>query len=236
MQYKSSIDDVIGHHKVIVSTHASMSTKNLKTLELQLSSMEKLLVELDESTKKGDNDGAVMDGLRGYHHTPLTVEEERSTGYGRWRTVRMTNSVAHAFRTTSLPPPHGPPPASSLASLASLGSSSAPQHQHQHQPPSAELDTKEEPEEDDVVEMNKLHSLIRWNKKPLQMRELLLQTPTLVDVHDPRNGNTAIHIAAQNGHLDVVKMLIESCADLNAKNSKGNTALHVRSFLFFFLK
>lgn len=224
VQYKSSIDDVIGHHKVIVSTHTNVSTKNLKTLKMQLSSMEKLLVELEESTKKGGNDGAVIDGLRGYHHTPLTVEEERSTGYGRWRTVRMTNSVAHAFRTTSLASPHDPPPASS----ATLG---VPQQQHK--PPSAELDTKEE-QEDVVVEMNKLHSLIRWNKKPKQMRELLLQKPTLVDFHDPRNGNTAIHIAAQNGHLDVVTLLIESGADLNAKNSKGNTALHVRYFLMNF--
>ena len=87
-------------------------------------------------------------------------------------------------------------------------------------------------EEDDVVGMNKLHSLIRWNKEPLKMRELLSLKPNLVNVHDPRNGNTAIHIAAQNGHLDVVTMLIETGADVDAKNSKGNTALHVSRFFF----
>ena len=87
-------------------------------------------------------------------------------------------------------------------------------------------------EEDDVVEMNKLHSLIRWNKEPLKMRELLSLKPKLVNEHDPKNGNTAIHIAAQNGHLDVVTMLIESGADVDAKNNKGNTALHVSRFFF----
>ena len=44
---------------------------------------------------------------------------------------------------------------------------------------------------------------------------------------DPDNGNYAIHIAAQNGHLHVAQLLIEAGADVNAKNANGLSALHM---------
>merc|ERR1712039_732311 len=44
---------------------------------------------------------------------------------------------------------------------------------------------------------------------------------------DPKNGNRAIHISAQNGNIHLVKLLIREKADVNAKNGKGNTALHM---------
>ena len=40
------------------------------------------------------------------------------------------------------------------------------------------------------------------------------------------DGNTALHRAADNGHNEVTKRLIEAKADLNMKNNEGNTALH----------
>ena len=39
-------------------------------------------------------------------------------------------------------------------------------------------------------------------------------------------GYTALFYAAENGHVDVVKLLIEG-ADVNAKNQYGNTPLYV---------
>lgn len=39
-------------------------------------------------------------------------------------------------------------------------------------------------------------------------------------------GNTALHIAAKNGHLNVVNLLLQSTIDVNARGSSGNSALH----------
>jgi len=37
---------------------------------------------------------------------------------------------------------------------------------------------------------------------------------------------SALHLAAQKGFTDIVKLLIESGADVNAKNDYGLTPLH----------
>ena len=43
-------------------------------------------------------------------------------------------------------------------------------------------------------------------------------------------GQTALHLASENGHLETVKFLIESKADIEAKdNLFGKTALHLAS-------
>jgi hypothetical protein len=42
-------------------------------------------------------------------------------------------------------------------------------------------------------------------------------------------GNTALYVAAQNGHLDCTKILIESGAGVNDKSKGGWTALHIAS-------
>ena len=38
---------------------------------------------------------------------------------------------------------------------------------------------------------------------------------------------TALYIAALNGHLDILKLLIEKGADVNTKDNKGKSALDV---------
>ena len=44
---------------------------------------------------------------------------------------------------------------------------------------------------------------------------------------DEGNGNQPIHIAAQNGHLEIAKLVLEAGGDVNAKNGGGVTALHM---------
>ena len=46
-------------------------------------------------------------------------------------------------------------------------------------------------------------------------------------VQDAKTGNFPIHIAAQNGHRHIVKMLIDAGANVNAQNNNGLTALHM---------
>lgn len=77
-----------------------------------------------------------------------------------------------------------------------------------------------------VVNFKPIHSAVRWNK-PVNEVEQLLDSPEAVNCADETNGNRPIHIAAQNGHNDLVKLLIKKNADLAAKNLKGNTALHM---------
>jgi len=46
---------------------------------------------------------------------------------------------------------------------------------------------------------------------------------------DDVNGNRSIHIASQNGHLDIVKLLVSKKCDVNAQNKSGQTAMHMVS-------
>jgi TonB family protein len=41
------------------------------------------------------------------------------------------------------------------------------------------------------------------------------------------NGNTPLHCAAENGHKEVVELLLSNKAETNAKNNKGETPLHL---------
>lgn len=78
----------------------------------------------------------------------------------------------------------------------------------------------------EVVNFKPIHSAIRWNK-PLAEIEELLVSDACVNCVDPSNGNCPIHIAAQNGHNDIIKLLIEKKVNVNAKNGKGNTGVHM---------
>jgi ankyrin repeat protein len=42
-----------------------------------------------------------------------------------------------------------------------------------------------------------------------------------------QQGNTALHFAAKWGYLDMVAYLVESGAEINFKNDRGRTALHL---------
>jgi hypothetical protein len=49
----------------------------------------------------------------------------------------------------------------------------------------------------------------------------------LANVRDRTNGNRPLHIAAQNGHLELVRFLVGAGADVNARNKGGQTAMHM---------
>lgn len=47
------------------------------------------------------------------------------------------------------------------------------------------------------------------------------------DVKDPQSGNTPLHVASANGHLEVVELLMGKYkVSVNTANDAGNTALH----------
>lgn len=53
-----------------------------------------------------------------------------------------------------------------------------------------------------------------------------LEEDVPVNTKEDEVENTALHMAAANGHLEVVKFLLEAGADINLKNKNENTALH----------
>ena len=79
-----------------------------------------------------------------------------------------------------------------------------------------------------AAKTKKLHSKIRWDK-PFPEIEALLD-PYTTNWADQQNGNTCIHLAAQNGHRHICEVLItrkDLRCDVNKQNGGGQTALHM---------
>ncbi|KEG11872.1 e3 ubiquitin-protein ligase MIB2 [Trypanosoma grayi] len=53
----------------------------------------------------------------------------------------------------------------------------------------------------------------------------LTETPSLIEAKDEQ-GRTAVHVAAANGHISVLEMLMEFGPTPDVPNHEGNTALH----------
>ena len=79
-------------------------------------------------------------------------------------------------------------------------------------------------EHETMADFKAIHSLVRWDKPELKDA---LKSPAHANAVDPGNGNTCIHIAAQNGNLAVCQLLASKGADLSAQNNNGQTALHM---------
>ncbi|CAD7932692.1 unnamed protein product [Amoebophrya sp. A120] len=75
--------------------------------------------------------------------------------------------------------------------------------------------------------IQKFHSALRWGKPSAEIEPFLNEDPALIDAEDPKNGNHALHITAQNGHEELTKFLVGKGANINAQNKKGQTALHM---------
>jgi ankyrin repeat protein len=61
---------------------------------------------------------------------------------------------------------------------------------------------------------------VGWVSK---VRQRLADDPTLVNIMEA--GRAPLHLAAKDGHLGVVKLLIEAGADVNLRDAEGKTAL-----------
>lgn len=85
----------------------------------------------------------------------------------------------------------------------------------------------EESDGDLVKDWKEVHSIARWNKDYEKLRRSIAANDQVVSLRDPKTLNTPLHISAQNGHEEVTEILISGKADLNAKNGRGQTALHM---------
>lgn len=87
-------------------------------------------------------------------------------------------------------------------------------------------------------ELNKFHSAVRWAKPWSEVVDAAagIELKLIACAKDPKNGNTALHIAAQNGHYDLVKHLIDAGAQVNAQNNNGQAPLHMTvAYDFYFV-
>lgn len=72
-----------------------------------------------------------------------------------------------------------------------------------------------------INNMDKLHFAARAGYD----RYLQQQIIPNIDLQDPTNGNTALHFAASQGHLNTVRVLLEKKPNTNIKNNNGAYAL-----------
>lgn len=52
-----------------------------------------------------------------------------------------------------------------------------------------------------------------------QVRQFLSSDPTLIRAKDP-DGATALHVAAEQGHRDIVRLLLDAGAEINARDDR----------------
>lgn len=95
----------------------------------------------------------------------------------------------------------------------------------------------------DIAECQKMESLLREeiaergidcdaarNEEELIMlrdaKDWLATKSSLVNVPHPKNGATALHVACAKGYTDVIKILLQCGADVDAQDVDGWTALH----------
>ena len=76
-----------------------------------------------------------------------------------------------------------------------------------------------------------IHSAVRHGRAG-EVEALLVACE--VDAKDA-HGNTPLHIACQNGHMDLARLLLAWQASLNVRNDAGNTPLHY-AFGFMYIE
>jgi hypothetical protein len=80
----------------------------------------------------------------------------------------------------------------------------------------------------DAPTLLKIHSAVRWGKPVAELKKLGLKDTVAAEMADEENGNTALHVAAQNGHYDLVRYLVhELNCYVDTQNKVGNTPLHM---------
>jgi hypothetical protein len=83
----------------------------------------------------------------------------------------------------------------------------------------------------------RFHSAVRWGKPWSEIKDAAgNDMQALCKESDPKNGNTVLHIAAQNGHLEIMPQLVAAGALVNVQNGKGQTPLHMSiAYDFYFV-
>lgn len=82
----------------------------------------------------------------------------------------------------------------------------------------------------------KMHSALRWGKTIAELKETGLTDKGAADAKDDTNGNSAIHIAVQNGHAELAEWLVKELkCDVDAQNGSLNTALHMGTEYDYYL-
>ncbi|MCS5711887.1 ankyrin repeat domain-containing protein [Candidatus Berkiella aquae] len=77
----------------------------------------------------------------------------------------------------------------------------------------------------DIINQN--HILMHINENAdRQMIELLVRYGANVNLVDPKEGRTPLHIACQKNHESVIKALLDHGANINVADAKGITPLH----------
>lgn len=85
----------------------------------------------------------------------------------------------------------------------------------------------------DEKQLKQVHSAFRWGKPIPEIEQVVnewgneLTMKDAICAADTQNGNLALHIAAQNGHMSLTRFLLEQGAEPNAQNFNGQTALHM---------
>lgn len=81
------------------------------------------------------------------------------------------------------------------------------------------------------TKLAKIHSAIRWGKPSEEVSSVIESIGVAIEeafsAPDSKNGNRSLHIAAQNGHIELVRYAIDKKADVNVQNNKGQTPLHM---------
>lgn len=77
------------------------------------------------------------------------------------------------------------------------------------------------------VNIDKVLSKLRWaEEKDMEDVKKICENEQAREATNDV-GNRPVHLAAQNGKIEILKLLIDNGASLNTQNNKGNTALHM---------
>ena len=60
-------------------------------------------------------------------------------------------------------------------------------------------------------------------------KTMAIEHPHGVNIRSVDDASTPLHLASENGHLDLARMLVERGADMSAQRNDGSTALHLAS-------
>ena len=76
------------------------------------------------------------------------------------------------------------------------------------------------------IDWKAVHSCVRWDKPPEECENIIVSAHHANSV-DEKNGNYPLHIAAQNGHINLVTWLVQHGAEVNVQNGTGTSPLHM---------